>query len=61
MARYGLISKRAAVNFALELTAGKPMPLDEARAMGGTGWDGDPDAMREGRGVRQPPLGRQVR
>lgn len=49
MARYGLASKRAAVNFALELAADEPMPLDEARAMRGTGWHGDLNAMREGR------------
>ncbi len=49
MARYGFASKRAAVNFALELAAEEPMPLDEARAMRGTGWDGDLDAMREDR------------
>ncbi len=49
MVRYGLTSKRAAVNFALELAADEPMSLDEARAMRGTGWQGDLDAMREGR------------
>lgn len=53
MARYGLPSKRAAVNFALELAAEEPMPLDEALAMRGTGWDGDLDALRQGR-VAQP-------
>ncbi len=49
MARYGLASKRAAVNFALDLAAEEPMSLEEARAMRGTGWDGDLDAMRGGR------------
>ena len=52
MARYGLASKRAAVNFALGLAADEPMPLDEARAMRGTGWDGDLDAMRESRAAQ---------
>lgn len=50
MRRYGLSSKRAAVNFALrelaaELTAG------EARRLRGVGWDGDLDRMRGSRVV----------
>ncbi len=49
MQRYGLSSKRAAVNFALELASEEPMSLDEALAMRGTGWDGDLEAMRGGR------------
>ncbi|WP_420446279.1 type II toxin-antitoxin system VapB family antitoxin [Candidatus Poriferisodalis sp.] len=49
MVRYGLTSKRAAVNFALELAAEEPMSLDEALAMRGSGWEGDLEAMRGGR------------
>ena len=49
MERYGLDTKQAVVNFALRLAAEKPMSLDEARAMRGTGWDGDLEAMRAGR------------
>ena len=49
MVRYGLTSKRAAVNFALELAAEEPMSLDEAFAMRGSGWEGDVEAMRGGR------------
>ena len=45
MRRYGLRTKRDAVNFALrELAAG--MTLEEARAMRGSGWVGDLDEMR---------------
>ena len=49
MQRYGLSSKRAAVNFALELASEEPMSLEDALAMRGTGWDGDLEAMRGGR------------
>lgn len=49
MERYGLKSRQAAVNFALELAAAKPMPMDEVRVSCGTGWEGDLDAMRENR------------
>ena len=48
MRRYGLKTKRDAVNFALRrLVDGvAPMTLDEVRAMRGTGWDGDLDEIR---------------
>lgn len=46
---YGLTSVEAAVNFALELAAEEPIPLHEALAMRGTGWDGDLESMRGGR------------
>ncbi len=49
MQRYGLSSKRPAVNFALELASEEPMSLEEALAMRGTGWDDDLEAMRRGR------------
>jgi len=41
MQRYGLGSKRAAVDLALRRLVGEPMSRDEALAMEGTGWDGD--------------------
>lgn len=46
MRRFGLSSKRAAVNLALRRLALEPLSLDEARAMRGTGWEGDLDEMR---------------
>lgn len=49
MARYRLGSKREAVNYALRLVAGEALELDDARALRGSGWDGDLDQMRSGR------------
>lgn len=49
MHRYHLASKRDAVNFALRALAAEPLPLDQARALRGSGWEGDLDAMRESR------------
>jgi len=49
MRRYHLDSKRDAVNFALRALAAEPLPLDQARALRGSGWDGDLEAMRESR------------
>jgi Arc/MetJ family transcription regulator len=49
MERYGLRTKREAVNFALRSIAGEPFDLERARAMRGAGWDGDLDAMRGAR------------
>ena len=49
MQRYHLETKRDAVNFALRMVAGEPLDLDQARAMRGSGWDGDIDALRESR------------
>lgn len=46
MHRYGLTTKREAVNFALR-QVGRVATLEEALAMQGTGWDGDLDGMRE--------------
>jgi Arc/MetJ family transcription regulator len=48
MKRYGFATKRDAVNFALRELAGE-LPLDEARALRGSGWSGDLEAMRESR------------
>jgi Arc/MetJ family transcription regulator len=46
MDRYRLSSKRDAVNLALRMLAGEALDLDQARALRGTGWDGDLDDMR---------------
>jgi Arc/MetJ family transcription regulator len=48
MNRYGLTTKRAAVNFALREVAGV-LSLEDARQMQGTGWDGDLDEFRGAR------------
>ena len=49
MARYRITTKREAVNFALRMVAAESLSLDEARALRGTGWDGELEAMRSGR------------
>lgn len=49
MRRYHLATKRDAVNFALRLVAAEALTLEEARALRGSGWDGDLSAMREHR------------
>lgn len=41
MRRYGLPSKRAAVDLALRRLVGEAMSRDEALAMEGSGWTGD--------------------
>jgi Arc/MetJ family transcription regulator len=51
MRRYQLKSKRDAVNFALRAMAGEALSLDEARALRGSGWEGDLDEMRTRRGL----------
>lgn len=49
MERYHFPSKREAVNYALRLVAGEALDLDTARAMRGSGWEGDLAEMRESR------------
>lgn len=49
MRRYGLHSKRAAVDLALRRLVGDSMTRDEALAMDGSGWDGDLDELRRDR------------
>ena len=49
MERYCLASKRDAVNFALRTLAAEPLGLDEARALRGSGWDGNLNEMRASR------------
>ena len=49
MRRYGLTTKREAVNLALRTLAAEPLGIDEAKRLRGSGWDGDLDALRSGR------------
>jgi Arc/MetJ family transcription regulator len=49
MERYHLASKRDAVNLALRRLAAEPLDLDDARALRGSGWDGDLDDLRASR------------
>lgn len=49
MARYGLKTKREAVNLALRRLAAEPLDLDEALSLRGSGWDGDLEEMRASR------------
>jgi Arc/MetJ family transcription regulator len=46
MRRFGLPSKRAAVDLALRRLLGEPMSRDEILAMQGVGWRGDLEAVR---------------
>ena len=48
MRRFGLRSKREAVNFALREVATE-IDLDHARRLRGSGWEGDLDAIRDAR------------
>ena len=49
MRRYGLTSKRAAVDLALRRLAGEPLSRDEALALEGAGWEADLDDIRTSR------------
>lgn len=49
MDRYRLATKRDAVNFALRLMAGEALDLGSARALRGSGWDGDLEELRAAR------------
>ncbi|MEM9035504.1 MAG: type II toxin-antitoxin system VapB family antitoxin [Actinomycetota bacterium] len=49
MERFGLKTKREAVDLALRRLAAEPLALEEARALRGSGWEGDLEAMRESR------------
>jgi Arc/MetJ family transcription regulator len=44
--RHRLRSKRDAVNFALRTLAAEPLSVEEARAVRGSGWDGNLDERR---------------
>lgn len=48
MRRYGLTTKRSAIDLALRRLDLEPMSRDEALAMRGRGWDGDLEEMRGG-------------
>lgn len=48
MRRYGLSTKRDAVNFALRELASE-LTVGEARRMRGSGWDADLDELRQTR------------
>jgi Arc/MetJ family transcription regulator len=49
MRRYHFATKREAVNFALRTVASEPLSLEKARALRGSGWDGDLEEMRASR------------
>ena len=49
MRRYRLATEREAINFALRTLAVEPLRLDEARALRGSGWEGELDALRSNR------------
>jgi Arc/MetJ family transcription regulator len=49
MRRYELASKRDAVNMALRALAGEALDLDAARALRGSGWEGDLEQLRSAR------------
>lgn len=46
MRRYGLATKREAVDFALRRLVGPVMSREEMLAMEGSGWEGDLDQLR---------------
>lgn len=46
IARYGLRTKRDAVDLALRRLVAEPLSRDEALALRGTGWGGDLAALR---------------
>jgi Arc/MetJ family transcription regulator len=50
MGRYGLRTKREAVDLALRRLVGEPLSLEDALAMGGTGWDANLDELRSADG-----------
>jgi len=47
--RYGLASKREAVELALRRLAGNPLSRDQVLALEGSGWEGDLAEMRRSR------------
>lgn len=48
MRRYGIRTKRAAVDLALRRLDLEPMSRDEALGLRGTGWETDLDELRSG-------------
>jgi Arc/MetJ family transcription regulator len=49
MRRFDFQTKREAVNYALRTLAAAPLDVASARALRGSGWDGDLDEMRTAR------------
>ena len=49
MRRYGVTTKREAVEIALRRAAGTPLDTTDLLALRGTGWEGDLEAMRSDR------------
>ena len=49
MRRFRFSTKRAAINFALRTLAAESASIDEARALRGSGWEGDLESMRSDR------------
>lgn len=49
MRRYGLNSKREAINLALRALAGESLDIDAARALRGSGWEGELEQLRSAR------------
>lgn len=49
MRRYQLTTKRMAINFALRALAEKPLGIEEARGLRGSGWEGKLGEIRGGR------------
>jgi Arc/MetJ family transcription regulator len=49
MRRYELTTKRDAVNLALRTLAGEVLDVDAARALRGSGWEGDLEQLRAAR------------
>ncbi|MCG1037925.1 type II toxin-antitoxin system VapB family antitoxin, partial [Polaribacter sargassicola] len=47
MRRYGLTTKKDAVNFALRRLVGVPLTKEFLLSLEGSGWDGDLDEMRD--------------
>jgi Arc/MetJ family transcription regulator len=48
MSRYGLRTKRAAIDLALRRVDVEPMSREEALEMRGSGWEGDLERLRAG-------------
>jgi Arc/MetJ family transcription regulator len=54
MRLYRLLSKRAAVDFALCMAAGEASPQKAALQLRGSGWDADLEELRRHEGVVEP-------
>lgn len=54
MRRYGLRTKKDAVDLALRRLVGPPLDPSLVDALEGVGWDGDLDAMRRSVGAPSP-------